>query len=130
MMDPNATLQRMFDAIRDGEWRAAEEAARELATWLDSGGFAPNWSAYTQELWRLVLGRRPKLGATRVRVDSQGYEDGWRYWGVGPSRYRVVLHIGAQEHELKVVFADGSAQAKRPFRDMTWQKLISLTDIR
>ncbi|MEM1025801.1 MAG: hypothetical protein AAGJ19_19155 [Myxococcota bacterium] len=44
-MDPNATLQRLFDALADDDLTEAKDAATDLAEWLDRGGFTPKLEA-------------------------------------------------------------------------------------
>lgn len=45
-MDPNATIDRIVNAIEDSEFPEAREAIRDLQTWVARGGFAPQiaWS--------------------------------------------------------------------------------------
>jgi hypothetical protein len=40
-MDPEATLQRLLQHIRDRDTDAACETLAELCVWLDKGGFVP-----------------------------------------------------------------------------------------
>jgi hypothetical protein len=40
-MDPNATLELIRQALRDGDREAAREAAENLNEWVGRGGFAP-----------------------------------------------------------------------------------------
>ena len=40
-MDPQATWGEMLDALADGEFDAASEAADTLMDWLRRGGFPP-----------------------------------------------------------------------------------------
>jgi hypothetical protein len=37
-MDPNACLQRMFDALKAGEYSEANEAVEDYQEWLAKGG--------------------------------------------------------------------------------------------
>lgn len=41
-MDPNATLQRIFDAVKDNNHDEYGQAFLHLFDWLNSGGFSPN----------------------------------------------------------------------------------------
>lgn len=41
-MDPNATLQEMFDAWRDDDFKTMAERAVDLQGWLLNGGFLPD----------------------------------------------------------------------------------------
>jgi len=45
-MDPNATLQRISDALRTGDTEEAKNAALDLIAWLGMGGFSPDWTEY------------------------------------------------------------------------------------
>jgi hypothetical protein len=45
-MDPNATLRLIFEALQAGDEQSALDHARALRTWLQGGGFPPNWQAY------------------------------------------------------------------------------------
>jgi hypothetical protein len=40
-MDPNACIQRILDAFRDGDNEELEQAMLDLFNWLKSGGFSP-----------------------------------------------------------------------------------------
>ena len=40
-MDPNACLERLFDAISEGDVVEAQAAAADLAEWRFKGGFLP-----------------------------------------------------------------------------------------
>jgi len=48
-MDPNATVQRLLEAIDDHDLEAAREAADDLSNWLARGGFAPDWLRVVKE---------------------------------------------------------------------------------
>lgn len=52
-LDPNATLDTLVEALTAHDWSAAKRVASDLATWLERGGFAPDWSRHPQldELW-------------------------------------------------------------------------------
>jgi hypothetical protein len=41
-MDPNATLELIRQALRDGDREAAREAAENLNEWIARGGFPPS----------------------------------------------------------------------------------------
>ncbi len=41
-MDPNAALAALIDAALHGDAETLRQAADDLATWLEQGGFAPN----------------------------------------------------------------------------------------
>lgn len=41
-MDPDACLKRLLNACRDHYRDEAEEAARDLLRWIESGGFLPS----------------------------------------------------------------------------------------
>lgn len=41
-MDPQACLQRIADCAR-ADSRECRDAIEDLRTWIDHGGFAPNW---------------------------------------------------------------------------------------
>jgi hypothetical protein len=40
-MDPRATLNQMFEAVRDGDVETAQECMFDLATWIGNGGAYP-----------------------------------------------------------------------------------------
>lgn len=40
-MDPNATWQRLAEAVSAESWEEAVEAAGDLSEWLARGGFPP-----------------------------------------------------------------------------------------
>ena len=40
-MDPQATLNEMFEAVRDGDVETAQERMFDLATWIGNGGAYP-----------------------------------------------------------------------------------------
>jgi hypothetical protein len=40
-MDPDATLARLLEAAAEGNADEVREAAEDLATWLERGGFPP-----------------------------------------------------------------------------------------
>lgn len=42
-MDPVAALIKLLDAIAEGETDDARDTARDLAEWLNRGGFGPNF---------------------------------------------------------------------------------------
>jgi hypothetical protein len=46
-MDPNATLELIAQALRDGDREAAREAAENLSEWIRRGGFPPADPAWT-----------------------------------------------------------------------------------
>lgn len=46
-MDPDAALGNLRNAYRDGDAKEAAETARNLIDWLASGGFAPDWAAWS-----------------------------------------------------------------------------------
>jgi hypothetical protein len=41
VMDPQATLNEMFEAVRDGDIETAQEHMFDLATWIGKGGAYP-----------------------------------------------------------------------------------------
>jgi hypothetical protein len=41
VMDPQATLNEMFEAVRDGDIETAQERMFDLATWIGKGGAYP-----------------------------------------------------------------------------------------
>jgi hypothetical protein len=40
-MDPQACLNELFMAVRDGDIETAQERLFDLATWIERGGFYP-----------------------------------------------------------------------------------------
>lgn len=44
-MDPNATLGRYWTAVEDGDLGEAVDAKLDLITWIERGGFEPDWAA-------------------------------------------------------------------------------------
>jgi hypothetical protein len=54
-MDPNATLALMMRAHHDGDELQATEHALDLAEWLASDGFAPDWSEYQRRTFRAIM---------------------------------------------------------------------------
>jgi len=42
-MDPNATLKKLRNALAHGDMTEAVEATVDLASWLNGGGFEPDW---------------------------------------------------------------------------------------
>lgn len=40
-MDPNTTLRDILSSLAEGDGTEAAERLRDLADWLDSGGFCP-----------------------------------------------------------------------------------------
>jgi hypothetical protein len=42
IMDPNATLSRLLDALTDGDLPAAAEHYNNLTNWIARGGFPPS----------------------------------------------------------------------------------------
>lgn len=55
-MDPNATLATLVAVLESGDYARANELRRDLAEWLDKGGFQPDWNkgfaAYAALLWK------------------------------------------------------------------------------
>lgn len=47
-MDPNATLRMIEEALRDRDYRLANQLKWSLFQWLARGGFEPDWSKYPQ----------------------------------------------------------------------------------
>ena len=45
-MDPNATLRRLDEAMDEREMDEAGFIVKDLARWLASGGFEPEWWRY------------------------------------------------------------------------------------
>ena len=45
-MDPDATLERLNDALMMNDEREARDACADLYCWLQSGGFEPQWVAH------------------------------------------------------------------------------------
>lgn len=41
-MDPNATLTKLLDGLRDGHPQEVYDACTDLAEWIDRGGFLPH----------------------------------------------------------------------------------------
>ena len=41
-MDPNVALERLLDAIREGDLERMRSNAHNLREWISKGGFAPN----------------------------------------------------------------------------------------
>lgn len=46
-MDPQACLERIFDAMRDNDAQEFRSAFEDLYEWLKSGGFAPKLASLT-----------------------------------------------------------------------------------
>lgn len=44
-MDPQAALERYWNAVDDGDHNESNEAFNSLRHWLDRGGFEPDWAA-------------------------------------------------------------------------------------
>ena len=44
-MDPNACFESFLDAISDNDIDEAKNAREDLQTWLNHGGFEPNWDS-------------------------------------------------------------------------------------
>lgn len=51
-MDPNATWQRLIDALEEGDSGEAAEAAQILAEWIGNHGFVPKGLAVAIVLQR------------------------------------------------------------------------------
>ena len=47
-MDPLACFERLIDALIDGDKDEAEAAARDLAEWINGGGYTPYVLSYVQ----------------------------------------------------------------------------------
>ena len=48
-MDPTVCLNRMMDALQDGDHADAYSAAHDLLEWMEGGGSPPNFSTFTIE---------------------------------------------------------------------------------
>lgn len=42
-MDPNETLSDLIESLREGEFEVARERLEDLISWLENGGFPPQW---------------------------------------------------------------------------------------
>ncbi len=51
-MDPYATLMELLRAIQERDTDALRQHADSLATWLESGGFAPDVTPATRALFK------------------------------------------------------------------------------
>lgn len=54
-MDPDATLQLIRESIESGDNESELEATSNLASWLRSGGFSPNWPNEVREYFVSAL---------------------------------------------------------------------------
>ena len=45
-MDPDATLERIEDAVISQDLAESDSACEDLRSWLAIGGFAPDWERY------------------------------------------------------------------------------------
>ena len=43
-MDPQETLNELVMALRNEDWKSAEQNAADLQEWCDKGGFPPHMS--------------------------------------------------------------------------------------
>jgi len=53
-MDPNAALNRLNDALDDGDFEGAVDAAGALVEWIEKGGLLPDDRDGLTKLLRLV----------------------------------------------------------------------------
>ena len=58
-MDPQATLQRIKEALEEGEREEARHAAVDLVAWLRKGGFRPCFSRDGRRYRLLILEEAP-----------------------------------------------------------------------
>lgn len=49
-MDPDACLNRIFDAMGDKDWQEAADACEDLHEWLRKGGFEPKSLHYRSRI--------------------------------------------------------------------------------
>jgi hypothetical protein len=141
-MDPNATLRRWRQALKDRDFDDASEAKKDLQEWIRRGGFAPTIPMSAHE--RAALGirgnprtserrKRPhvwrgnpkgaKLTAERVRINRQGYDSRGTYWGVGAPLYRVYDDVeGKYEHIRATTAKEAKEKARAIFkRERPWE---------
>lgn len=60
-MDPEATLKRVVELLRDGDPKGAAEALDDYFRWREKGGFQPKrGDVRAARLWRAIMHARPK----------------------------------------------------------------------
>jgi len=115
-MDPNATLRRWRQALKDRDFDDASEAKKDLQEWIRRGGFAPTIAMTARE--KSVLGlkgrQNPLKGSTlladKIRLDRGGYDKSGRYWGIGLPLFRVYTMDGDLDVHVR---ANTATQAKK-----------------
>jgi hypothetical protein len=115
-MDPNATLRRWRQAVKDRDFDDASEAKKDLQAWIRRGGFPPSIPMTPRE--KSVLGIKARsnplhastLLADKIRLDRGGYDRGGRYWGVGLPLFRVYSMDGEVDVHVR---ANTASQAKK-----------------
>lgn len=135
-MDPNATLRRWRQALKDHDWEEARAAEADLRAWVRRGGAAPTLKMMEHEKTAIGLRSKrnpckanprkrkrphvwrgnpkgPKLTAERVRINRQGYDSRGTYWGVGAPLYRVSSDDGFTDIHVRAATA---AEAKNKVR--------------
>jgi len=67
-VDPDACLRRLIDAIQDGDYEDAGEAAEDLRDWLTMGGFIPTLD---RQVLCDLLGEVSALAFRLARYDQE-----------------------------------------------------------
>lgn len=61
-MDPNAALKEWWRAVLEENREAANEAYFNIRSWLERGGFEPDWTKYGQRFRQTFFRYNPRTG--------------------------------------------------------------------
>ncbi len=142
-MDPNATLRRWRQALKDHDWEEARAAEADLRAWVRRGGAAPTLKMMEHEKTAIGLRSKrkrnpckanprkrapkgPKLTAERVRINRQGYDSRGTYWGVGAPLYRVYDDVVGDYDYVRAATAKEAKEKARAMqkRDRPWENPV------
>lgn len=97
-MDPEATIDQIYNALTDEDFEESQQAARDLIDWMDGGGFKPG-TLIVQPILEECIRAHAANGTHGDRI--QTLLDGQ------PSADQRALHDAQIQDDISAMMPDG-----------------------